>query len=143
MDSFEMEFETFEAQENVSGTRNGTRYASHRAPSCPPKRRPLKTRYIMDEPPRPPFPWGFSLFVSFLLILTGFGMWLVYEKKQQKSILLHKVAKGETIRDIALRYYGDSGEWQRIFLANREKLKNGKLKEGDRIIVPIVKKKEK
>jgi nucleoid-associated protein YgaU len=48
-----------------------------------------------------------------------------------------KVAKGDTLRIISLRYYGDPEKWRDIFEANREKLKHAEaLQIGQSIVVP-------
>ena len=48
-----------------------------------------------------------------------------------------KVAKGDTLRIISLRYYGDPERWRDIFEANREQLKHTEaLQIGQSIVVP-------
>lgn len=48
-----------------------------------------------------------------------------------------KVERGDTLRIIASRYFGDQERWREIFEANREQLKSpGDLKVGQLILVP-------
>jgi nucleoid-associated protein YgaU len=49
----------------------------------------------------------------------------------------HKVAKGETLSHIAQRYYGKASEFNRIFEANRDQLKDpDKVREGMELKIP-------
>lgn len=48
----------------------------------------------------------------------------------------HTVKAGETLRDIALRYYGDPDKWQVIFNANRDKIFRGVPKPGSVLVIP-------
>lgn len=49
----------------------------------------------------------------------------------------HKVAKGETLSHIAQRYYGKASEYNRIFEANRDQLKDpDKIREGMDLKIP-------
>lgn len=49
----------------------------------------------------------------------------------------HKVAKGETLSHIAQRYYGKASEYNRIFEANRDQLKDpDKIREGMELKIP-------
>ena len=50
----------------------------------------------------------------------------------------HKVAKGETLSHIAQRYYGKASEFQKIFDANRDQLKDpDKIREGMDLKIPV------
>lgn len=53
-----------------------------------------------------------------------------------RRVFFHKVEKGDTLRTLAEKYYGDSGKWNVIFDANRSKIRRGSLKEGEEIIIP-------
>lgn len=49
----------------------------------------------------------------------------------------HMVAPGDTLQSLADRYYGDSREWRRIFVANRQNLADqGKLVPGSQLRIP-------
>jgi nucleoid-associated protein YgaU len=49
----------------------------------------------------------------------------------------HKVRKGETLAQVAKRYYGDDSEWRRIYSANRDVLKDpNRLKPGVTLRIP-------
>jgi nucleoid-associated protein YgaU len=49
----------------------------------------------------------------------------------------HKVAKGETLSHIAQRYFGKASEYNRIFEANRDQLKDpDKIREGMELKIP-------
>jgi hypothetical protein len=48
----------------------------------------------------------------------------------------HKVGKGETLKDIALKYYGDANKWKVIYSANADKIQRGKPKTGSTLIIP-------
>jgi nucleoid-associated protein YgaU len=57
------------------------------------------------------------------------------EKIQTKKF--HIIREGETLSDISRIYYGSANEWQKIFNANREIIKNvNKLKPGTKIVIP-------
>ncbi|OGR84644.1 MAG: hypothetical protein A2901_07380, partial [Elusimicrobia bacterium RIFCSPLOWO2_01_FULL_54_10] len=58
------------------------------------------------------------------------------EPEVGRRVFVHKVEKGETLRSLAEKYYGDSGKWTVIFDANRSKIRRGVLKEGEEIIIP-------
>lgn len=48
------------------------------------------------------------------------------------------VKKGDTLRKIATRpeIYGDAGQWQRIYEANRDIIGRGKLRMGQVLMIP-------
>lgn len=49
----------------------------------------------------------------------------------------HIVRKGETLSEIAYKYYGSAAKWNRILDANRSVIKDAdKLKPGTKIIIP-------
>ena len=49
----------------------------------------------------------------------------------------HKVAKGETLSHIAQKYYGKASEYNRIFEANKDQIKDpNKIREGMTIKIP-------
>ena len=55
--------------------------------------------------------------------------------------IIVKVKKGDTLSKYAKRYYGDDKKYYRIYRANRDKIKKDlKIRVGDKIIIPIVKK---
>ncbi len=48
-----------------------------------------------------------------------------------------KVEKADTLKKLALRYYGDSGRWREIYEANKQKMKSpGDLRVGQMILIP-------
>lgn len=49
----------------------------------------------------------------------------------------HTIRKGDTLSEIAERYYGDASKWQRIYQANKGKIKDPKkLQPGTKITIP-------
>jgi nucleoid-associated protein YgaU len=49
----------------------------------------------------------------------------------------HTVVRGETLRILATRYYGDAEQWRRIFAANRRSLTSpDQLTEGKVLTIP-------
>ncbi len=53
-----------------------------------------------------------------------------------RKVFQHKVQKGDTLRSLAEKYYGDTNKWTVIFEANKDKIKRGALIEGEDIVVP-------
>ncbi len=53
------------------------------------------------------------------------------------SVKKYKVAKGDSLYDIAKKVYGDGNQWKKIFDANRDKLRDpGMLSEGMELKLP-------
>ncbi len=51
--------------------------------------------------------------------------------------LFHRVIDGDSLHELARRYYRDPRQWQRIFLANRNMLvQAGRLVPGVRVFIP-------
>jgi|SRR5690554_3362852 len=51
----------------------------------------------------------------------------------------HTVESGETLGKISKKYYGDSGKYNKIFEANRDKLKSADLiHPGDELVIPNI-----
>lgn len=49
----------------------------------------------------------------------------------------HKVAKGDTLSSLALKYYGSRAAWERIYLANKSSLPNkDQLRIGQELVLP-------
>lgn len=52
-------------------------------------------------------------------------------------VKIHIVEKGQTLSDIAYKYYGSTNKWQKIFEANRSRLKDANtLIPGMRLTIP-------
>ncbi len=52
-------------------------------------------------------------------------------------VKIHIVEKGQTLSDIAYKYYGSANKWQKIFEANRSRLKDANtLIPGMRLTIP-------
>jgi nucleoid-associated protein YgaU len=53
------------------------------------------------------------------------------------DVQVHTVQAGDTLSKISLHYYGDAGQYMRIFDANRDQLDdpNG-IKVGQRLLIP-------
>jgi|GEM_PF-5251018 len=50
---------------------------------------------------------------------------------------LYTIKKGDTLSKIAFNFYGDSGQWEKIYEANKDILKNPNvISEGTEIIIP-------
>ncbi len=60
----------------------------------------------------------------------------VLQPEMGRKVFRHTVVKGDTLRSLAEKYYGDANKWTQIFDANRDKIKRGALKEGEVVIVP-------
>jgi len=59
------------------------------------------------------------------------------QAKTTKSPRIHTVSNGETLSSIARRYYGSEYQWQKIYNANRSRLKSpDKIRLGTRLIIP-------
>ena len=57
--------------------------------------------------------------------------------KKIQTQKFHIVRKGETLSEIAYKYYGSAAKWNKILDANRSVIKNAdKLKPGTKIIIP-------
>ncbi len=64
--------------------------------------------------------------------------WTRYENEDnRKTERFHIVGKNETLSEIARRYYGSAGKWQKIYNANRSTIKNpNTLRPGTKLIIP-------
>jgi nucleoid-associated protein YgaU len=48
-----------------------------------------------------------------------------------------RVEKSDTLKKLALRYYGDQGRWREIYEANKQRIKSpGDLRVGQMIVIP-------
>ncbi|NLH17205.1 MAG: LysM peptidoglycan-binding domain-containing protein [Phycisphaerae bacterium] len=57
--------------------------------------------------------------------------------KPKPAEMIHVVAQDETLSRISLRYYGTSGQWQKILQANSSILKDPtKIKPGMKLVIP-------
>ncbi len=70
------------------------------------------------------------------------------EKKAKKAAVkpkkvggrtTHKVVKGETLKSIAKKYYGDENKWKIIYETNTDKISRGKPKTGAVLMIPPIK----
>jgi nucleoid-associated protein YgaU len=54
------------------------------------------------------------------------------------SVRMHIVATGETLSDIAKKYYGTVGSWNKIYQANKDQMPKGPnaLKTGMKLVIP-------
>ncbi|MBN2406366.1 MAG: LysM peptidoglycan-binding domain-containing protein [Elusimicrobia bacterium] len=50
----------------------------------------------------------------------------------------HKVVQGETLKEIAQKYYGDQNKWKLIYEANTDKIERGRPKPGATLIIPAM-----
>lgn len=55
---------------------------------------------------------------------------------QPPTVRTHKVLEGETLRSIAVKYYGDEKHWVDIYNANKDKIERGVVKPGQILIIP-------
>ena len=56
---------------------------------------------------------------------------------EQGDTRFHTVVGGETLSDISHKYYGSANKWQKIFDANRFRIKDAnKLTPGTKLIIP-------
>jgi len=51
--------------------------------------------------------------------------------------LYHIVDQGETMSDIAMRYYNDFTQWEKIWAANTQILNPHRLEKGTRLLIPL------
>ena len=59
------------------------------------------------------------------------------QTKKIKTLKFHTVVAGETLSDISRKYYGSANKWQKIFDANRFRLKDSnRLREGTKLFIP-------
>lgn len=62
----------------------------------------------------------------------------IFEKQEKiKTQRFHIVRDGETLSGISYKYYGSASKWQKIFEANRPRIKNAhKIAPGTKLIIP-------
>ena len=59
------------------------------------------------------------------------------QSSPEPAVKIHIVEKGQTLSDIAYKYYGSTNKWQKIFEANRSRLKDANtLIPGMRLTIP-------
>jgi nucleoid-associated protein YgaU len=59
------------------------------------------------------------------------------QSNPEPAVKIHIVEKGQTLSDIAYKYYGSTGKWRKIFEANRSSLKDANtLIPGMRLTIP-------
>ena len=67
----------------------------------------------------------------------GPAIGLSHASETSNNNRMHKVAKGETLSHIAQHYYGKASDYNRIFEANRDQLKDpDKIREGMELKIP-------
>lgn len=99
----------------------------------------LNLKYLVREQKSRPFPWQYCICALIIIVLAAVWGWQ-FTRKQEIAVL-HKISRGETLRTIAIYYYGDPSEWYKIFLVNREKLLQSKtLIIGQKIKIPLSRK---
>ncbi len=54
-----------------------------------------------------------------------------------EKYIFHIVVKGETMADIAIRYYNDFTQWEKIWAANPQILNPHRLEKGVRLLIPL------
>lgn len=56
---------------------------------------------------------------------------------EKEEYVTYKVQKGDTLQKISQKFYGTSKKWRKIFLANKDKLKNpDKIRAGQTLKIP-------
>ena len=59
------------------------------------------------------------------------------QAEKVKTRKFHIVHKNETLSDISYKYYGSANKWQKIFNANRSRIKDANtLRPGTKLIIP-------
>jgi nucleoid-associated protein YgaU len=59
------------------------------------------------------------------------------QSNPEPAVKIHVVEKGQTLSDIAYKYYGSAGKWRKIFEANRSILKDeNTVIPGMRLTIP-------
>ena len=102
----------------------------------------LNLRYIMDKPPRTPFPWLFCICCLLLSVFIGTGIFMIVDKRRKQTFIIHNVITGDSLRDLACHYYNNPKAWKKIFLANRQNLMNRTtLIVGEKLVIPVPRKK--
>ena len=64
--------------------------------------------------------------------------WTAYEQDEKiRTERFHIVGRGETLSDVAGRYYGSPTKWQKIYDANRDVITDpDKVRPGTKLIIP-------
>jgi len=59
------------------------------------------------------------------------------EQQATKSVRFHIVERGESLSSISYQYYGNPGEWRKIYSVNSDVITDAnKVKAGTRLIIP-------
>lgn len=64
---------------------------------------------------------------------------VIEKKKTEEAVSKPKayvVQPGDTLRDIAKKFYGDPAKWKLIYQANPTKIERGRPKEGEELVIP-------
>ena len=61
---------------------------------------------------------------------------LIHSTEKSMKDLGDKVAAGDTLRSLALKYYGDANLWEQIYEPNRDKVDRGLPREGETLTIP-------
>ena len=59
------------------------------------------------------------------------------EKCAKNKYLVHVVAEGETMAEIAIKYYNDLKLWEEIWAANPRISNPHRLEKGTRLLIPL------
>jgi 5'-nucleotidase len=55
---------------------------------------------------------------------------------QKPAIRTHVVKAGDTLQSLAREFYGDPGQWKKIYNANADKIERGLPRIGEKLVIP-------
>lgn len=55
---------------------------------------------------------------------------------RKKEVRKHRVQSGDTLQNLAVKFYGDPNEWKRIYNANADKIDRGLPRVGETLVIP-------
>lgn len=98
----------------------------------------LNLQYLIATPDSAGFPWKAGIVCLIFFGTFAFAGWLFYQSRHKQATVLHRVSEGDTLRTLALQYYGNPRDWHKIYLANRKQLlAHKKIVAGQKLVIPL------